>query len=112
MAANSEKTATKPRGRPFQKGQTGNPTGRPKRTAEELDLIAACKAKTPDALAVIDSIMHGGENERNRLSAAMAIIERGYGKPTQGVELTGADGGPVAFTKIERTIVRPPDSDA
>ena len=26
-------------------------------------------------------------------------------------EITGADGGPVAFTKIERTIVRPPDSD-
>jgi hypothetical protein len=26
-------------------------------------------------------------------------------------EITGADGGPVAFTKIERTIVSPPDSD-
>jgi hypothetical protein len=25
--------------------------------------------------------------------------------------LTGADGGPIAFTKIERTIVRPTDTD-
>ena len=97
MAANSEKSA-KPRGKgkPFQKGQTGNPSGRPRRTQEELDLIAACKAKTADALAVIDSIMHGGENERNRLSAAMAIIERGHGKTVQAVEMTGADGGPIS----------------
>lgn len=30
MAANSKKTATKPRGKPFPKGVSGNPSGRPK----------------------------------------------------------------------------------
>jgi hypothetical protein len=41
---------------------------------------------------------------------ASKMAPKKYGdKVTQ--ELTGADGGPVAFTKIERTIVRPPDSD-
>lgn len=96
MAANSEKTG-KPRGpgKPFPKGKTGNPSGRPKRTAEELDLIAACKARTPEALDVIASIMLRGENERNRLSAAVAIIERGYGKSVQSVEHSGAGGGPI-----------------
>ncbi|MCG1042512.1 hypothetical protein KQH60_08120 [Mycetohabitans sp. B8] len=106
MALNSARTAKKQRGKPFVKGQTGNPKGRPKRTKEELDLIAACKAKTPDALEVIESIMVGGENERIRLSAALAIIERGYGKPVQGVELGGTGGGPVDWN-FQVTFVRP-----
>lgn len=85
MAANSEK---KPRGAgtPFEKGVGGNPRGRPKRTPEELDLIAACKAKTTDALAVIESLMLNAERETTRLAAALAIIERGHGKPEQPVK--------------------------
>lgn len=81
----------KPRGRPIQKGQVLNPGGRPKKTDEELDLIAACKAKTPQALAVMSEIMTSGEQEKNRLTAAMAIIERAYGKPVQpqDIDLTG-----------------------
>ncbi|WP_042295635.1 DUF5681 domain-containing protein [Paraburkholderia bannensis] len=93
---NSNGTAKrKPRGKPFAAGQSGNPGGRPKRTAEELDLIAACKDRTPAALAVIESIMMEGENERNRLAAAQSIIERGYGKPTEKIEHTGKDGGDI-----------------
>lgn len=96
MAENSNGTAKrKPRGKPFKAGESGNPGGRPKRTAEELDLIAACKEKAPEALAVIAGIMTKGENERNRLAAANAIIERGYGKPVQPVEASGPNGGPI-----------------
>lgn len=73
----------KPRGKPIQKGQVLNPGGRPKKTPEELDLIAACKAKTPSALNVMVEIMERGEQEKNRLTAAQAIIERAYGKPVQ-----------------------------
>ena len=85
MAQNSKGTA-KPRGKPFPKGVTGNPGGRPVKTIEELDLIAACKGKTQDALDVILSIMREGQGEKTRLSAAIAIIERGYGKPTQAID--------------------------
>lgn len=85
MAQNNEKTA-KPRGKPFVKGQTGNPGGRPVKTPEELNLIAACKEVAPEALQVIASIMRNGEAEKNRLSAAQAILERGYGKAMQQVE--------------------------
>ena len=82
----------KPRGKPISKGQVLNPTGRPKKTPQELDLIAACKDKTPEALNVITDIMVNGEKEQTRLAAAMAIIERAYGKPVQpqDVNLTGA----------------------
>ena len=87
----------------FKKGVSGNPGGRPKKTQEELDLVAACKEKAPEALATIAKIMTEGENERNRLAAAQAIIERGYGKPKETVEanVTGR------IETITRRIIRP-----
>lgn len=92
------------RGRPIAKGQVLNPGGRPKKTPQELDLIAACKARTPDALNVILDIMENGEKEQTRLAAAQSVIERAYGKPVQpqDVALTGT-----LITVIERRIVRP-----
>ena len=83
----------------FKKGKSGNPGGRPTKTAEELDLIAACKNKTPEALDVISYIMLYGEKEQTRLAAALSIIERAYGKPVQpqDVEHTGV----VSFGWIE-----------
>lgn len=85
----------------FEKGKSGNPGGRPKRTQEELDLIAACKKRTPAALAVIESIMMEGQSDKARLSAAMAIIDRAYGKPTQPTEITGKDGGPIEHKRVQ-----------
>lgn len=100
--AEKSKEKAKPRGRPIAKGQVLNPGGRPKKTAQELDLIAACRAKTPEALDVIVSIMMTSDKDAVRLSAAQAIIERGYGKPIQqqDVNLTGQ-----LITSIEWKIV-------
>lgn len=80
----------KPRGKPIAKGQILNPGGRPRITPEELDLVAACKAKTPDALNVILGIMNHGA-EKNSLAASQYVIERAYGKPVQpqDVNLSG-----------------------
>lgn len=107
MAEINQKTTKGKRGgntgNGFKPGQSGNPGGRPKRTEQELDLVAACKDRTPAALAVIESIMMEGENERNKLAAAQAIIERAYGKPKEVVEanVTGR------IETITRRIVRP-----
>lgn len=87
MSANREKTGKKAPPTAFKPGQSGNPSGRPKKTAEEFELVAACKAKTMAALAVMERIMTSGENERNQLAAALAIIERGHGKSIERKEI-------------------------
>ena len=89
-AQNSKiKQKGKPRGRPIAKGQVLNPGGRPKITPEEIDLIAACKTKTPAALAVIEALMATANNAAVRLNAASYIIERGYGKAVQPTSVSG-----------------------
>jgi hypothetical protein len=100
-AANSKKTARAGTPASFKPGKSGNPSGRPKLTVEILDLVAACKSKTPDALAVLERIMMNGESERNQMAAAMAIIERGHGKPIQPTTLSTPDGKPFGF-RIEK----------
>jgi hypothetical protein len=84
VAAISKK---QPRGKPFKKGVSGNPRGRPKRTEDEVNLIEACKQKTPEALAVIENLMHESANDRVRLAAAAFIVERAWGKATNRVEV-------------------------
>jgi hypothetical protein len=85
-AENSKKM---PRGKPFQPGQTGNKGGRPKKTDEERTLEAMCKDKTPEALSTILEIMGRGQQERARLAAAQYVIDRGWGKAKESVELSG-----------------------
>jgi len=72
----------------FKPGQCPNPSGRPKRSAEEIDLIAACKTKAASALNVICEIMQNGQQEKNKLLAAQYIIDRAFGKATQAVDMT------------------------
>lgn len=79
-----------PRGQPFAKGRSGNPGGRPKRTPEEVELIEACRTKTAEALGTILDLMETSENDRVRLAAAQYVIERGWGKAPERIELLAA----------------------
>jgi len=85
-------TAAAPRGRPFPKGQSGNPGGRPR------GLVRAIRDQTEEGDELVAFVMRvfRGEVEgvrlRDRLEAATWLADRGFGKPTQGVELAGKDG--------------------
>lgn len=49
------------------------------------------------ALHALVQIAQSGESEAARVSAANAILDRGYGKPPQALEHAGKDGGPVVI---------------
>ena len=69
-------------GKPFEKGKSGNPGGRPKIAS---DIRALAREHGPTAfeklLALLDS-----EDERIVLQASAEIMNRAYGKPAQAVE--------------------------
>lgn len=78
---------------PFQPGQSGNPGGRPKASARVRD---AAREHTESAIDVLVSIMTNTDAATAaRVAAASAILDRGYGKPTQPIDGDG-DGGPIS----------------
>lgn len=64
------------------------------------DLASRAKDLADQALATLADIMINGESETARISAANAILDRGYGRPMQAHEVSGPDGGeiPISIT--------------
>jgi uncharacterized membrane-anchored protein len=67
--------------KPFKKGQSGNPKGRPKVPEEVKELARAYTVEAIETLADVmrDAAQTGGA----RVSAAATILDRGYGKAPQ-----------------------------
>jgi hypothetical protein len=76
----------------FQRGRSGNPGGRPKEIGEVRDLA---RQHTPQAIEALQSIMNEQQAPASaRVAAAEALLNRGWGKPTQMI--AGDEGaGPV-----------------
>ena len=70
-------------GRPFKKGQSGNPGGRPKVVAEIRQLA---RERGPEAIAALVKVMTKGKSEAARVAAATALLDRGWGRPKQSDE--------------------------
>jgi hypothetical protein len=69
----------------WQKGQSGNPGGRPKAIVE---VAAAARERTVAAIDVLTEIMRNVDATASaRVSAAVALLERGWGKAPQTVTL-------------------------
>ena len=82
-------------GKPFQKGRSGNPGGRPKVVAEVKELA---RKHTGKAIETLVSIMDNPKAApAARVSAANALLDRGYGKPPQ--HITG-EGGPSYVVRL------------
>lgn len=70
---------------PYQKGQSGNPSGRPKTVlANGKSLRELAREHTEAAIETLVDVM--GDDDAPppaRVSAASALLDRGWGKPTQ-----------------------------
>lgn len=91
---------------PFVKGKSGNPSGRPKVDFEVRD---AAREYGQEAILKLVSLMREGD-PRVSASAAQALLDRGFGKPAQAVEVSGPEGGPIRG--IEVTLVQPERTDS
>lgn len=78
-----EKVETKKTiGKPFEKGLSANPGGRPKGLAK---LVRQVSRDGRDPVLLLMDILHGrikGTRIRDRLDAAKELLDRGYGKST------------------------------
>ena len=70
----------------FEKGRSGNPGGRPKGDGEIRELA---RHHTMTALRTLIEVAERGENESARVTAANALLDRGWGK--SAVPLVGDD---------------------
>ena len=90
MADKKEKSkrTVNPNLRPWKKGQSGNPKGRPTREMQCRELLAQIGEHGDEALAIIAEVMRNPracDAEEIRLKAANSILDRIVGKPTQSV---------------------------
>jgi len=88
MAENSQPSAKKQRGsgKPFAKGRSGNPGGRPKL---ESDIRELAQRQGPVAFQRLVDLLQA-DNERVVVMAAQAILDRAYGKPRQSLDVAGS----------------------
>jgi hypothetical protein len=68
----------------------GRPPGSPNILSRPLKEAAALH--TEDCLAVLVQLRDHAESEQVRLAAAMALLDRGHGKPRQELDLNKSEG--------------------
>jgi len=80
------------------------PAGRtklPDRKLSAASLRKLARAHTEAALQVLAEVATKGNSEASRISAAMALLDRGYGKSGPGAADDGGARAPTLYHRIE-----------
>jgi hypothetical protein len=84
----------------FKKGQSGNPGGRPKAIVEVKELA---RQHTPQAIETLAKIMMNDEAmAAARVAAATVLLDRGWGKAAQSLDVTVKHTFIDALRELER----------
>lgn len=73
----------------FKKGQSGNPKGRPKKMPELEQLLIKVLAEEKDGMSAMEAILRRmrASAAAGNMKAAEILLERGYGKVKQQIEV-------------------------
>lgn len=76
-----------------------------------IDIRSLARNHTEAAINTLAGISSNGKQESARVAAAQALLDRGWGKPTQPI--SGDDENPLKIIqKIETVIVDPAKTDS
>ena len=81
----------------YQKGQSGNPSGRPKIVlASGKTLTKLAREYTEDAVeCLVEIIRDKDAPHAARASASLGLLDRGWGRPAQSLTLMGDAANPI-----------------
>ena len=91
MPENNGKNSKQLPGKPFKKGQSGNPGGRPKGSKGFKERCRAF-ANEEGLNTLIEIARESGD--KDRLKAVELLLAYGYGKPRQALDIGDGEGGP------------------
>jgi hypothetical protein len=76
----------------FRKGESGNPGGRPKVLADVQELA---RQQAPSAIVELARLALKAKSETARIAAIRELLDRGYGRPRQAMEVAAPAGDPL-----------------
>jgi hypothetical protein len=76
----------------FPKGKSGNPGGRPKVLGEVQELA---RRHAPAAIVELARLAAKAKSETARIAAIRELLDRGYGRTRQSLEVSVPDGDPI-----------------
>lgn len=82
----------------FKPGQSGNPSGRPKKS--RIFQQKCQEFMESEGWNELIDMAKGNGDKRDKRPALELIASYAYGKPKQGVELTGEDGGMISIELV------------
>ena len=87
----------------FEKGFYGNPSGRPKRTEIETELIHQICSLAPQAFNALKELIMSKETPANiRLKCCEIVIERICGRPMSAADLKQYETIPEELSEVEK----------
>ena len=105
MTEKKKRGAKGPNAGSFQKGKSGNPGGRSERVGPNGETVAQlARVHTAAAIDTLVEVCTGKVYEpKDRVAAANALLDRGWGKPKESVDLDArVEGSGVPIIQIVR----------